>query len=88
MGTGSCGFQSIKWMNISCGQRPYALQIAEARYWYDFSVSGPGFFIPVNVKVSSFKSADNLSSKEGLFYALPARSERFPTEYKISCAIA
>lgn len=49
----------------------YELIVAKDRNWYDFAVGGPGgFFIPVNVKVSTMKGADNLSSKEGLFYAL------------------
>ena len=49
----------------------YTLEVSDARYWYDFCVRGPeGLFIPVNVKVSTLESADNLSSKEGLFYAL------------------
>lgn len=47
-----------------------SIEVAEPRFWYDFCVRGPGLFIPVNVKVSSFVSADNVSSKEGLFYAL------------------
>lgn len=42
-----------------------------ARHWYDFCVRGPaGLFLPVNIKISSFSSSDNLSSKEGLFYAM------------------
>lgn len=48
-----------------------ALEVAPPRYWYDFSIKGPnGLFLPVNVKVSALKTADNISSKEGLFYAL------------------
>jgi hypothetical protein len=47
-----------------------SLEVAEPRFWYDFCVHADGLFIPVNVKVSTFRTADNLSSKEGLFYAL------------------
>jgi len=47
-----------------------SIEVAEPRFWYDFCVRGNDLFIPVNVKVSTFQSADNLSSKEGLFYAL------------------
>lgn len=44
---------------------------APARHWYDFRVRGPNeLFLPVNVKISSFRGSDNLSSKEGLFYAM------------------
>lgn len=45
-----------------------SIEVADPRFWHDFCVRGPGdLFIPVNVKVSTFLSADNLSSKEGLF---------------------
>ncbi len=47
-----------------------SIQIAPPRHWFDFCVKGHGFFLPVNVKVSACKSADNLSSKEGVFFAL------------------
>jgi hypothetical protein len=48
-----------------------SLHVAPARFWYDFAVStAEGAFIPVNVKVSALKTSDNLSSKEGVFYAL------------------
>jgi len=45
---------------------------APARYWYDFLIEGPasGLWLPVNVKISGFSGSDNLSSKEGLFYAM------------------
>jgi hypothetical protein len=48
-----------------------AIEVAEPRFWYDFCVRGPhSLFVPVNVKVSTFQTADNVSSKMGLFYAL------------------
>ncbi|MBZ0284556.1 MAG: hypothetical protein K8L97_27705 [Anaerolineae bacterium] len=48
-----------------------SLHVAPARFWYDFAVTiGEGVFIPVNVKVSALRTSDNLSSKEGVFYAL------------------
>lgn len=47
------------------------LEVAPPRHWYDFSVNGPdGLFLPVNVKVSALRTSDNISSKEGVFYAL------------------
>ena len=47
------------------------LEVAPPRHWYDFAVRGPnGLFLPVNVKVSTLKTSDNLSSKEGVFFAL------------------
>lgn len=47
-----------------------SIEIAPARFWYDFAIHGNGTFLPVNVKVSTFEGNDNLSSKEGVFYAL------------------
>ena len=46
------------------------LVVSPPRYWHDFCVRGAGTFIPVNVKVSSLEGNDNLSSKEGVFFAL------------------
>jgi hypothetical protein len=46
------------------------IEIAPPRFWYDFLVSGPGIYLPVNIKVSSLEGNDNLSSKEGVFFAL------------------
>lgn len=46
------------------------IEISKERHWFDFAVHGDGLFLPVNVKVSAFQSSDNLSSKEGVFYAL------------------
>jgi len=47
------------------------LKVSEARHWYDFAVHRKdGVFIPVNVKVSTLETADNISSKKGVFYAL------------------
>jgi hypothetical protein len=46
------------------------INIAKERFWYDFAVNGKDIFLPVNVKVSAFQGSDNLSSKEGVFYAL------------------
>ena len=50
------------------------LHIPKMRYWYDFSITAEcnnkEMFYPVNVKISSLKSADNCSSKEGVYWAL------------------
>lgn len=42
----------------------------KARYWYDVKFESEGKFYPVNIKITKGTSADNLSSKEGLFFAL------------------
>ena len=47
--------------------------VAPNRTWYDFLVSGtnPGSpWVPINLKVSTLRGNDNVSSKAGLFYAL------------------
>ncbi|PAS98209.1 MAG: hypothetical protein CGU28_02435 [Candidatus Dactylopiibacterium carminicum] len=59
--------QANDWFSQTHG---LSIEIAPARHWYDFCVRGPDFFLPVNVKVSVCKSSDNLSSKEGVFFAL------------------
>lgn len=46
------------------------VEVSPPRYWYDFCVTGSNVFLPVNVKVSSLEGNDNLSSKEGVFFAL------------------
>jgi hypothetical protein len=51
-------------------EQGFSLEVAPPRFWYDFCVRGERLFVPVNVKVSAFRTSDNLSSKEGLFYAL------------------
>lgn len=44
------------------------------RCWYDILIKDQNlsFFCPINIKISNFKnsSADNISSKEGLFFSL------------------
>jgi len=47
-----------------------SVEVSPPRFWFDFCVRGKDTFIPVNVKVSSLKGNDNLSSKEGVFFAL------------------
>lgn len=46
------------------------LEAPRSRHWYDilFKVNGKSY--PVNIKITAGDSADNVSSKEGLFYAL------------------
>ena len=49
------------------------IEISEAprpRYWYDILIKANGKSYPVNIKITSGSGADNVSSKEGLFYAL------------------
>jgi len=58
---------SNKWQET----KQLKLEVGPARFWYDFIIKGESdIMIPVNVKVSTLRTSDNLSSKEGLFYAL------------------
>lgn len=47
------------------------LFIPEEREWFDFCIyeSGYEIFIPINIKISTLKTADSVSSKKGLYYA-------------------
>lgn len=54
-------------------QRGLTFAVAPNRTWYDFLVSGTKAddpWIPINLKVSTLRGNDNVSSKAGLFYAL------------------
>lgn len=47
------------------------------RDWIDFSFSENEIFYPVNIKVSTTKTADNLNCKLGIFYALTGQFPPF-----------
>jgi len=48
------------------------VELGQARHWYDFLIVSEqsGVWLPVNVKITSMAGQDNISSKEGLYYAL------------------
>lgn len=58
--------------NQAFKQRGLSIEIAPPRCWYDFLVRSEdeSVWLPVNVKVTAMRGQDNLSSKEGLFYAV------------------
>lgn len=47
------------------------------RDWIDFSFESKGVFYPVNIKVSTMKTADNLNCKLGIYYALTGNIPTF-----------
>lgn len=47
------------------------------RDWVDFSFTENDNFIPVNIKVSTTKTADNLNCKLGIYYALTGKIPTF-----------
>lgn len=49
----------------------------KARDWVDFSFYENENFIPVNIKISSFQTADNLNCKLGIYYALTGKLPHF-----------
>lgn len=51
----------------------YKPNTTDNREWYDFAIQSSkdsSFFVPVNIKVTELKGADNLSCKLGVFWAL------------------
>ncbi|WP_267523601.1 restriction endonuclease [Campylobacter sp. MG1] len=44
--------------------------IPKVRYWYDFCIQTENAFYPVNIKVSTTTTADNLNCKLGIYYSL------------------
>lgn len=59
----------------------YIILDAPPRYWYDFALVNDTEFYPINIKSTTGRSADNISSKEGMYYALTGRD---PKEDKIT----
>jgi hypothetical protein len=51
-------------------ERSLTLEIPSGDHWYDFAVRGRDLFLPINLKVSQLGGADNVSAKDGLFYAI------------------
>lgn len=54
---------------------------APSRFWYDICLKFDDNIFPINIKSTKGDTADNISSKEGLYYALTGRD---PKEDKIS----
>lgn len=53
-----------------CNQLNIEFIEAPVRFWYDFAIKVDNILYPVNVKITTCGTADNTSSKEGMFYAL------------------
>ena len=45
------------------------IDVAPARYWYDIAITKDGKFFPINIKITNGNTADNISSKKGMYYA-------------------
>lgn len=46
------------------------INVAPPRYWFDMSITTGDTFYPINIKITSGITADNISSKKGMYYAL------------------
>lgn len=51
-----------------------------SRAWFDFSFTENGIFYPVNIKITTTNTADNLNCKLGIYYALTGLIPDFPNE--------
>lgn len=56
----------------------FEIKRPEKREWYDFGFYDENsVFCPVNIKVSTMKTADNLNCKLGIYYALTGKEPTF-----------
>ena len=58
-------------------EQNFAINRPNMRDWVDFSFIQNEVFIPVNIKVSTTKTADNLNCKLGIYYALTGQIPPF-----------
>ena len=56
----------------------FEIQRSESRDWFDFAFEEQGIFYPVNIKVSTTETTDNLNCKLGIYYALTGQLPDFP----------
>jgi hypothetical protein len=61
-------------------KRKFPITLPRDRDWYDFAIEDGGSFYPVNIKVTKTTSADNLSCKLGIYYALTGLLPDFKNE--------
>lgn len=51
-------------------KKKFKISEPNSRQWFDFSFEENGKFFPVNIKVTTTDTADNLNCKLGIYYAL------------------
>ncbi len=61
-------------------KHPFPIQLPKAREWWDFSFEENDIFYPVNIKITTTKTADNLNCKLGIYYALCGLLPEFNNE--------
>ncbi|MBF7043612.1 restriction endonuclease, partial [Campylobacter volucris] len=55
----------------------FKINLPNARAWFDFSFEENGEFYPVNIKVTTTHTTDNLNCKLGIYYALTGNIPNF-----------
>ena len=56
------------------------IELPPPRHWYDFAIKQDGEKVPVNIKVTSTSTADNVQCKLGMYYALTGVWPKFANE--------
>lgn len=58
-------------------KKRFSIIVPNSREWYDFAIEDDGHFYPVNIKVSTTLTTDNLNCKLGIYYALTGQMPIF-----------
>lgn len=58
----------------------FDIELPPPRFWYDFAIERGSEKIPVNIKVTSTSTADNVQCKLGMYYALTGIWPKFANE--------
>ena len=53
----------------------YTVEVPRVRHWFDIGITINNHFFPINIKITKGNTADNLSSKKGMLYALTGISD-------------
>lgn len=63
-------------------EKNFAIKRSKKRDWFDFSFEVDSIFYPINIKVSTMQTRDNLNCKLGIYYALTGKLPNFDNEIK------
>ena len=58
----------------------FPIELPPHRHWYDFAIKKGSEKIPVNIKITSTSTADNVQCKLGMYYALTGLWPNFANE--------
>lgn len=61
-------------------QGKFDIELPPPRHWYDFAIKDKDGLIPVNIKITSTATADNVQCKLGMYYALTGKWPEFANE--------